>query len=95
MVKLIFILTLIFITCLLQQYNTKELFTETEETIQSKLNWLNSKSDEITKGSIEYKYTEEKGFHCVSKKNLSRNESIFNIPKHYVITNCKSFLYFR
>ncbi len=91
MAKFLFILSLTFtiLISFFQSTMTKELFTETNESIQSKLEWLNSKSEEITNGLIEFKYSETKGFHCIAKKNVSRGENVFNIPKQYLISNCK------
>ena len=65
-----------------------KVYREDDANIQRRLKWLQSKSDEITNGSVEYIFTPETGIYCITKKPIEPYDVIFDIPKKYVITFC-------
>lgn len=64
-------------------------YVETKEDVEKRLKFLNDKSQEITKGKILYKYTEEAGVYCEATTNIDPKEFAFFLNKNYIIGFCK------
>jgi hypothetical protein len=48
------------------------------------LDYFNNSSISITKGKINFEYSQSKGFHCKAADNINKREFIFKVPREYV-----------
>ena len=65
-----------------------KVYKEDAKNIKRRLKWLQSFSEEITDGQIDYVFTPETGIYCVAKKAIRPYDVIYDIPKKYVISFC-------
>lgn len=72
---------------LLSSLSAKQ-YSETKEDVENRLKYLNEKSQEVTNGKIQYKYTEEGGVYCEATTNIDQKEFVFNLKKNNVISFC-------
>jgi hypothetical protein len=80
------ILTLV--TCLYFVYSGY-LYSESHESVMDRLYWNRNHTNLITGGLVDFEYSEEKGTHCVAKKDLYLKKFTFRIPKEYLLCGCK------
>jgi hypothetical protein len=67
-------------------------YVEDPENMKRRLNYLQSKSEEITGGLLEFVHTEEAGIYCKTKRDIEAYEEVFKLPKKYMITICKKII---
>jgi hypothetical protein len=85
-ISLLKLLILAGLCCLVQ---SGYQYTESNESVLNRSNWNKQHTQLITKGRVEFEYTEDKGTHCLSKDTFYRKEFTFRIPKEYLICSCK------
>jgi hypothetical protein len=68
--------------------STHFLVKEPQELIAERIKWYGEKSDQITKGLLDYTLLPGKGMSCVAKKQIPSKEFIHYIPEEYVISGC-------
>lgn len=69
----------------------KKVYSEDPENMKRRLKYLQSYSNEITDGQIEFVYTEQNGIYCNAKRDIAPYEVLFDIPAKYVVSYCKQF----
>ena len=79
----------ILILSLLYTVYTGYKYSEDFNSVLSRLNWSKDHTQLITKGKVEFEYTNEKGTHCLAKDNLRIKEFVFRVPNDYLICACK------
>jgi hypothetical protein len=63
-------------------------FRENHEMVISRLNWNKNHTQLITKGKVDFEWSEDKGTHCIAREDLYRKKFTFYIPKQYVTCAC-------
>ena len=76
---------------LLLTFSVSKQYEENPEEIQSRLDWLNSHTQNITSGRIVYKYSNQTGIYCEATRNIEKKEFVFQINKNYVLSYCKIY----
>jgi hypothetical protein len=79
--KIFFIVILIGLTA-------SVLFRDDHETLLERLKWNKNYTNLITGGSVDFQYSEEKGTHCLVKRDLDYKETTFTIPREFIICGC-------
>jgi hypothetical protein len=69
-------------------YN-KNQYSESMDMVMERLQWNRNHTQQITKGRVEFEYSDDKGTHCLSKAELYQKKFTFRIPKEYLICACK------
>ncbi len=67
------------------------LFREDHETVINRLNWNKNYTQLITGGSVDFEYSDDKGTHCLVKRDLDYKETTFKIPNEFIICGCKLY----
>ncbi len=56
-----------------------------------RLNWNKNHTQLITKGVVDFEWSEEKGTHCITKQDLYNKKFTFYIPKEFVTCSCNLY----
>jgi tyrosine-protein phosphatase YwqE len=67
-------------------------YEEKIEEVQERLNYYNEKTQEVTKGKILFRYSNETGLYCEAATDIEKKEYIFLIKNDYIISFCKNDL---
>ncbi len=70
-------------------YTLAKTYEESPEEIQQRLKFFNEKSEEVTRGKIIYKYSNETGVYCEAASDIGNKEYAFFIKKDYILSFCK------
>ena len=73
-------------------YSLSKSYQEKIEEVQERLNYYNEKTQEVTKGKILFKHSNETGLYCEAATDIEKKENIFFIKKEYIISFCKNNL---
>jgi hypothetical protein len=65
-------------------------YTEDPANMLRRLNYLQSYSNDVTDGYIEYVFTPETGIYCKAKRDINSYETTFRIPANNIISVCKN-----
>lgn len=76
---------------LLLTISVSKQYTESQEEIQSRLDWLNSHAQNATTGKIVFKYNNQTGIYCEATRNIEKKEFVFQIDKNFVLSYCKIY----
>ena len=90
--KLLTNLVLLKIIILLLLFNSllsKSPIQETEQQLETRIKYFKSFSQTITNGKVTFEYEKDKGFYCKAQTDIQMDESVFKVPKEYILSQCK------
>ncbi len=66
-------------------------YREKHKMVIDRLNWNKNYTQFITKGVVDFEWSEEKGTHYIAKQDLYNKKFTFYIPKDFVTCSCKQY----